>query len=85
MSLPPAPTDPFVSDSRGMLKPTWQAWLSAIQSWVYPLGSFGSTATRPTKGLYIGYMYIDTTLGYPVWVYQVSPSIVWHNASGAAV
>lgn len=85
MSLSPAPTDPFMTDPGGRLRPTWQSWLSSLQSWVRPLGSFGTTTQRPTMGLYIGYMYIDQSLGYPVWVYQVSPSIIWHNASGAAV
>jgi hypothetical protein len=85
MSLSPIPTDPKLTDTQGAVTPAYQAWFSAIQRWLAPNGQFGTTAMRPTAGLYVGQFYYDTTLGYPVWVHQVSPSIVWHNGAGGVV
>ncbi len=42
----------------------------------------GTTANRPTTGLYVGAMYQDSTLAYPV----VYDGALWRNTStGAAV
>lgn len=84
MSLAPIPTDPRATDD-GKLTPAYQSWFASIQRWLSPVGQFGTTAQRPTKNLYVSQRYYDTTLGYPVWVHQVSPSIIWHNGAGAAV
>ena len=43
----------------------------------------GSALQRPTPS-YIGQLYFDTTLGFPVWCYQISPAI-WVNSSGVSV
>lgn len=83
--LQPFPTDPRLTDGQGQPTPVWQAWLAGVQRWLSPVGQFGTTAQRPTKSLYVGQSYYDTTLGYPVWVHQVSPAIVWHNGAGAVV
>lgn len=85
MSLAPIPTDPQLTDKDGKVTPIYQAWFASIQRWLSPVGQAGTTAQRPTKNLYVGQPYYDTTLGYPVWVHQVSPSIIWHNGAGAAV
>ena len=85
MSLQPIPTDPKIVAEQGTLTPIYQAWFASIQRWLSPNGQFGTTAKRPTAALYVGQFYYDTTLGYPVWVHQVSPSIIWHNGAGAAV
>ena len=44
----------------------------------------GSTSNRPipTK---IGQFYYDTTLGYPIYCNQITPSVVWHNSQGSPV
>lgn len=84
MSLAPIPTDPKATDE-GKLTPAYQSWFASIQRWLAPVGQFGTTAQRPTRNLYVGQGYYDTTLGYPVWVHQASPSIIWHNGAGAAV
>ena len=44
----------------------------------------GTTADRPTKGLWVGRRFYDTTLGKPVFVDSIGP-VVWHDASGAVV
>lgn len=85
MSLSPAPTDTQIAEGSGPLKRTWQAWLASVQYWLGPMGAAGTTALRPTKSLFVGYPYFDTTLGYMVWIKQVSPSVVWVNGSGTPV
>lgn len=44
----------------------------------------GSTSNRPVPTA-IGQFYYDTTLGYPVYCNQITPSIVWHNSQGGVV
>ena len=41
----------------------------------------GTTANRPTTGLFRGMQYADTTLGYPV----VYDGAAWRNMAGASV
>lgn len=41
----------------------------------------GLTSDRPIDNLYIGMSYFDTTLGKPVWLKSVKPS-VWVLATG---
>ena len=85
-STTPLPTRPVIDDQgRVTLDRLYQAWFNGIQQWLGPIGQTGTTAQRPTKNLWIGLPYYDTTLGYPVFVHQISPSIVWHNASGGVV
>lgn len=84
-STTPLPSRPIITQDGKLLDKLYQAWFGAIQQWLGPLGQFGTTAQRPTKNLWIGLPYYDTTLGYPVFVHQISPSIIWHNGAGAAV
>lgn len=86
MSLSPIPTLREIDKAKKVeISEIWLGWLNSIQFWLFPIGQFGTTAKRPTTNLYIGFRYYDTTLGYPVWVHQVSPSIIWHNGAGVAV
>lgn len=85
MSLSPTPTKPIITEKGDRLPAVFQSWFGSIQQWLGPQGQTGTTAKRPTTNLWIGLCYYDTTLGYPVFVHQISPSIVWHNAAGAAV
>jgi hypothetical protein len=86
MSLQPIPTDRRIDKGKQVeIDPAWLAWFGSIQFWLFPNGQYGPTSARPTTNLYIGRMYYDTTLHYPVWVNAISPSVVWHNASGATV
>lgn len=86
MSLSPVPTNRNIDKDRKVeIDPIWISWLNSVAFWLFPIGQFGTTANRPTTNLYVGRIYYDTTLGYPVWVHQVSPSIIWHNGAGASV
>lgn len=84
-SSTPIPTRPHITEKGDRLDQRYQAWFGGIQQWLGPVGQFGLTAARPTKNLYIGLSYYDQTLGLPVFVHQISPSIIWHTAAGAVV
>lgn len=59
-------------------------WLNQLWHVARTLNLSGTTANRPTTGLYLGMTYFDTTLGKPIWLQSVGPS-VWCDATGAAV
>lgn len=61
--------------------PAWAAWFTTITSIVAGMTRSGTTADRPTSGLYTGRPYFDTTLGKPIW-YE-GPD--WVDATGAVV
>ena len=56
----------------------WVRWVSKAGRTLNHLTSSGTTANRPTKGLYVGRTYFDTTLGQPIW-YDGSG---WVDATG---
>lgn len=47
-------------------------------------GLSGTTAQRPTTGLYVGMPYFDTTLGKPIWC-KSTGTIVWVDSTGTTV
>jgi hypothetical protein len=85
MSLGPLPQTNVIGTKGERWSAVWQSWVNGVQQWLGPQGGFGVTAARPTTGLYVGLAFYDTTLGYPVFVHRVTPSVIWHNAAGAPV
>ena len=59
---------------------SWRTWFSQAGRILNGITQSGATTSRPTKGLYVGRRYFDTTLGYPVW-YDGSG---WVDATGAS-
>lgn len=88
MSLTPMPTTQYVTDKEGKLTFWWQTFMESVNYWLRPVGQQGATANRPVStnqiALYIGQNYFDTTLGKPIWVKSLNPT-VWCDATGAAV
>lgn len=68
----------------GMNTPSWMQWITKLATFAGSVSDYGTTASRPTKNLFIGRPYFDQTLGLPVWVKTVSP-VVWVDATGATV
>jgi hypothetical protein len=62
----------------------WKRLFASQQTTLDALQQSGTTANRPTTGLWRGRMYFDTTLNRPIWLAQVSPP-VWINAFGVIV
>ena len=71
-------------DADGNVMPVWDQWFNRIHQISAIAQQSGPTADRPTSVLWIGRQFYDTTLGYPVLVHSVRPT-VWHNAAGAVV
>lgn len=65
--------------------PPWANWFSSVYRICFSVVQSGTTAQRPTKNLWIGRMYYDTTLSKPIWVNAVTPSIVWKDGAGTTV
>jgi hypothetical protein len=88
MSLGPVPLQLDITAKGGATNSPWVAWLESLYRVVAPLGTNGTTAQRPIGTqqlpLYIGQPYFDSTLGYPVFVKSLNPT-VWVNGAGAVV
>lgn len=83
MSLLPPPLAAPIVDQGGALMTPWGAFFSALYDVVRPKS--GTTAQRPTKGLYPGLVYFDTSLGVngkPIWVNKTASG--WVLADGTA-
>jgi hypothetical protein len=78
----PVRPDGDIVDAGGKITPRWNIWFSWVDTFVGNGRTYGTTAQRPVKNVYIGQFYYDTTLGYPVYVDSVGP-IVWHDGAGA--
>ena len=61
-----------------------KAFRSTIGAILSALTQSGTTAARPTKFLWLGRPYWDTTLGYNVRVKQLDP-VLWGRWDGATV
>lgn len=59
----------------------WAQWFARVGSRIVALEQSGVTANRPTTGLWIGRRYFDTTLGKPVYVKSLNPT-VWVDGAG---
>lgn len=75
---------PPVFDSEGNFTPAWAGWFSQAQQLLSDAGNSGTTAQRPTAGLYVGKPYFDTSLGIPIWM-KTPASAVWVNGAGTVV
>lgn len=80
MSLPDK--DATVDIKTGFLTRMWLRWASDTDKVITAVQQSGPTNGRPTKDLYVGRSYFDTTLGQPVYFKSFDP-LVWVTADGA--
>lgn len=78
MSLSPPPNQIVLQDANNKVNDHWQEFFTFVFKAIQAIQASGTTAQRPTKGLYIGRVYFDTTLGFPIW-YNGSN---WVNSAG---
>jgi hypothetical protein len=78
----PSSTD--LIEGGGQATLTFANWITRIHVICSALRQSGTTANRPTSGLWIGRQFYDTTLLQPVYVSSVKPT-VWRDAAGAVV
>ena len=72
-----------LTDRQGVVQATWKQWFLRAANILRAVSTSGATADRPTQDLFIGQVYFDTTLGLPIWLKSVRPS-VWVDATGAS-
>jgi len=49
------------------IKAVWQNWLQLVQIFLASLTNSGPTSARPTKDLWVGQPFFDTTINVPVY------------------
>ena len=76
------PLNQELADDSGSVPRAWAVWFTNF--WVRTNITSGTTAQRPTKDLFAGRQYYDTTLNKPIWLNSVRPT-VWKDASGVTV
>lgn len=79
MEKPPIPSN--IALSSGQVNYPWSVWFERLQE---KFNRCGSTAKRPITGVEIGDMYMDKTLGIPIWALSINP-VVWVKADGTIV
>ena len=57
----------WMTFQRARLTGGWQHFMSDVSSFLQSLTSSGATVDRPTKFLFTGKTFFDTTLGKPIW------------------
>lgn len=81
-TLPPAPlSTPMLDVRAGVITSPWAVWFALVRDQVVP--DSGATTARPTAS-YVGQMYFDTTLGYPIWCDDTDAQ-TWVDAQGNTV
>jgi hypothetical protein len=66
-----------VDTNGGACNPEWRSFFVNAANGVNSIGNSGTTAQRPTQGVYLGFLYFDTTLGKLIFCRQVSPTVAW--------
>jgi hypothetical protein len=79
--IQPPPTRSPIVDEKAMIKPEWQEFFSAAFFSLRAYEMSGTTANRPTKRLFVGMPYFDTTLNRPIWYTGTN----WIRADGVVV
>lgn len=79
--ISPPPSQANFSDDNGKPNSPWIEFLSEVFKSIRALQNSGTTAERPTKGLYVGRPYFDTTLNRPIWYNGTA----WQSADGVIV
>jgi len=70
-----------LTDRDGRMSAAWTMFFSNAVWILLDVQNSGTTAQRPTKNLYTGKPYFDTTLGKPIW-YKTAG---WVDATGGSV
>ena len=79
---PISSTLPVDENTASWPKP-WATWFNQAYNILFAAQQSGTTANRPTKNLWPGRTYYDTTLAIPIW-YDAAGG-VWIDATGTPV
>jgi hypothetical protein len=75
------PSNSPVVDGQGNATPPWANTFNRWHTIIASAQQSGPTAARPDSLLWIGRRFFDTTLGKPVYLKSVKPS-VWVDGAG---
>ena len=80
VSPPPirGPVDEFSGGVALRVSQPWTAFFSKVFAVCFAVAQSGTSAKRPTVGLWVGRPYFDTTLGYSIWY----DGTQWVDATG---
>lgn len=78
ISAPPVKTP--VSDGKTNQQ-SWINWFQNVFYIAFSQSQSGTTSQRPTSVLWVGRRYFDTTLGKPVYIKSLGPTI-WVDGVG---
>ena len=79
-----APGKDQLTDNNGAPVPAWYRFFSNVAGTLTAITGSGTTAQRPTKLLFTGRQWYDTTLSIPIY-YNAASGTGWRNAAGANV
>jgi hypothetical protein len=79
--ISPPPSQSNIAESSGTAGSSWVEFFSEVFKSIRALQNSGTTAQRPTQGLYVGRPYFDTTLNRPIWYNGTA----WQRADGVLV
>lgn len=79
--ISPPPSQSNVAEENGRAGSSWVEFFSEVFKSIRALQNSGTTAQRPTQGLYIGRPFFDTTLNRPIWYTGTN----WIRADGSVV
>lgn len=79
--ISPPPSQNKIAEDGGMPNSSWVEYFSVVFRSINALQQSGTTANRPTKALYVGRPYFDTTLNRPIWYTGTN----WIRADGVVV
>lgn len=74
------PNRELLTDVSGV-RPAWKEWFDQVFLACFSVFESGETSKRPTKLLWVGRQYFDTTIGKPIWYDGTN----WVDATGATV
>lgn len=74
-----------VLSQAGTFTVEWINWFASVYRICRANVETGTTANRPTRNLWIGRRYFDTTINQPIYITQITPAVVWRDAAGAIV
>lgn len=76
----PPHAQPLIENS-GRSRVAWAEWFMQVFRICFSVQQSGTTADRPTKDLWVGRTYFDTTLNRPIWYTGTN----WIRADGVVV
>jgi hypothetical protein len=74
------PNQTAMQNQDGIIDPAWKAYFTQLFFVASCYQQSGITAKRPTKALYVGRTYFDSTLGKPIWY----NGTIWVKSDGTA-